>query len=333
MNRKNIPVILFGAIAAALIVVIIFDAFTNKKSEAEFFAMDTYISVKAEGADGEKAVPGLQMLINSLDTDVLSRHVENSEISNLNRNGGTVSDKMKNYLIPLIELSEKSGGKFDPVLGAVSDLWNFGDTPRLPSDEELKKALAVSGVDKIALSENTLSVENGALIDFGAAGKGIALDEAKALLETMKIKRACVSVGGSILCYGGKKFTVGIRDPKGNSGSYIMTVSMGAGCISTSGSYEQCFEENGKTYHHILDPDSGYPVDNGLVSVTVISRSGMMSDALSTACFALGIEKGSALAEEYSCEAVFVTDENKIYTTDGIRDAITVTDGAYSFAQ
>ncbi len=333
MNRKNIPLILFGVIAAILIAAIIFDAFAGKKAEAGFFAMDTYISVKTEGADGEKAIPELQTLINSLDTDILSRHAENSEISKLNRSGGTLGDKMKAYLEPLIELSVKSGGKFDPVLGAVSDLWNFGEAPRLPSDEEIKQALAVSGVDKIALSGNTLSVKNGALIDFGAAGKGIALDEAKALLDTMKIRRACVSVGGSILCYGEKNFTVGIRNPNGNSGSYIMTVSIGEACISTSGSYEQCFEENGKTYHHILDPDSGYPVDNGLVSVTVISQSGIMSDALSTACFALGIEKGSALAEEYSCEAVFVTDENKIYTTDGIRNAITVTDSAYSFAQ
>ena len=157
------------------------------------------------------------------------------------------------------------------------------------------------------------------------------LDEIKGILDSSGIKEAVISAGGSILVYGSRDFTVGIKDPEGGSG-YIAVLTVPQSCVSTSGSYERFFEADGKRYHHILDPKTGYPADNGLISVTVISQSGILSDALSTACFVCGIEDGMALAEEYGCEAVFIDNNHRIYVTEGIRDSIEITDGAYGFA-
>ena len=145
-------------------------------------------------------------------------------------------------------------------------------------------------------------------------------------------KRAVVSIGGSILLYGEGGFSVGIASPKKGSADYIATIKTGSGFVSTSGTYERCFDYKGVRYHHILDPVTGYPVQNGLASVTIVSDSGVLSDALSTACFVLGIEEGKKLAEQYGCQAINVTDDKHIYTTDEIKPQINITDTAYTIA-
>ena len=132
---------------------------------------------------------------------------------------------------------------------------------------------------------------------------------------------------------GEKQFTVGIRNPNGNAGSYIAKLHIPAGCVSTSGSYEQYFEQNGKRYHHILDPETGYPVDNGLISVTVISESGLLSDALSTACYVLGKDKGFDLLEKYNAYGVFVDKEQNIYLSDELKDNFRLKDSSFKVAE
>ena len=212
-------------------------------------------------------------------------------------------------------------------------MWSFGSSPAVPDSKKLSHALSHSGYEKIILSGGRIEKsDKEATLDFGAAGKGIALDEIKARLESRRVKNAVVSVGGSVLLFGKKEFTVGIRDPFGNSGSYVAKLGVSDCCVSTSGCYEQQFEQGGKKYHHILDPKTGYPVDNGLLSVTVISKSGLLSDALSTACFVLGIEKGSALAREYGCTAIFI-DEDKNICVEGDSGIIEITDGSYNLTE
>lgn len=330
-KKKSIIIAIFSAVVLCLAIAV-YSAFSPKKTSVDFFAMDTYITVSAEGKDSPSACEKIRELVNSLDSDVLSRRSKKSEISVINSGRGRMSEKMSGYISDMLGIYEASAGAFDFALGSVSDLWGFGNEPRLPADAEIKAALKKSGAGKISINGDEISA-NGAVIDFGAAGKGIALDEIKSLLNPMKIKNAVVSVGGSILLYGERDFTVGIRDPEGSSGSYIMTVSTPAACVSTSGSYEQNFEENGKIYHHILNPETGYPVQNGLVSVTVISDNGLASDALSTACFVLGAEKGMKLAEDYGCEVIFVDSQKKVTASDGIKNSVKITDNGYSFAE
>lgn len=321
------------AVVAAAAAAAIFFASSNEVKR-EFFAMDTFVSAKVKGFAAEDTADGISSLVRELDSKQLSRYTSGSEISRINSEAETVlSDEMRDYITELLEVGKMSGGKFDIALGAVSDLWSFNDSPRVPSSDELTEALSRSGSDKLSLSGNTLTRADGCIVDLGSAGKGIALDKVKSYLSDKKISSAVVSVGGSVLLYGKGSFNVGVRDPWGEAGRSVMTVKLGAGCVSTSGSYERCFEQGGKRYHHILDPDTGLPVENGLVSVTVISDSGLLSDALSTACFVLGAEGGAKLAAKYGCEAIFITEDKKVICTDGIKPNVTVLADGYTVVE
>lgn len=321
------------AVVAAVAAAAIFFASSNEVKR-EFFAMDTFVSAKVKGFAAKDAAGGISTLVRELDSKQLSRYTSGSEISRINSEAETVlSDEVRDYITELLEVGKMSGGKFDIALGAVSDLWSFNDSPRVPSTDELTEALSRSGSDKLSLSGNTLTRADGCIIDLGSAGKGIALDKVKSYLSDKKISSAVVSVGGSVLLYGKGSFNVGVRDPWGDAGRSVMTVKLGAGCVSTSGSYERCFEQGGKRYHHILDPDTGLPVENGLVSVTVISDSGLLSDALSTACFVLGAEGGAKLAAKYGCEAIFITENKKVICTDGIKPNVTVHADGYTVVE
>lgn len=321
------------AVVAAVAAAAIFFASSNEVKR-EFFAMDTFVSAKVKGFAARDAAGGISTLVRELDSKQLSRYTSGSEISRINSEAETVlSDEVRDYITELLEVGKMSGGKFDIALGAVSDLWSFNDSPRVPSTDELTEALSRSGSDKLSLSGNTLTRADGCIIDLGSAGKGIALDKVKSYLSDKKISSAVVSVGGSVLLYGKGSFNVGVRDPWGDAGRSVMTVKLGAGCVSTSGSYERCFEQGGKRYHHILDPDTGLPVENGLVSVTVISDSGLLSDALSTACFVLGAEGGAKLAAKYGCEAIFITEDKKVICTDGIKPNVTVLADGYTVVE
>ena len=320
------------AVVAAVAAAAIFFASSNEVKR-EFFAMDTFVSAKVKGFAAKDAAGGVSTLVRELDSK-LSRYTSGSEISRINSEAETVlSDEMRDYITELLEVGKMSGGKFDIALGAVSDLWSFNDSPRVPSTDELTEALSRSGSGKLSLSGNTLTRADGCIVDLGSAGKGIALDKVKSYLSDKKISSAVVSVGGSVLLYGKGSFNVGVRDPWGEAGRSVMTVKLGAGCVSTSGSYERCFEQGGKRYHHILDPDTGLPVENGLVSVTVISDSGLLSDALSTACFVLGAEGGAKLAAKYGCEAIFITEDKKVICTDGIKPNVTVLADGYTVVE
>lgn len=321
------------AVVAAVAAAAIFFASSNEVKR-EFFAMDTFVSAKVKGFAAKDAAGGISALVRELDSKQLSRYTSGSEISRINSEAEAVlSDEMRDYITELLEVGKMSGGKFDIALGAVSDLWSFNDSPRVPSTDELTEALSRSGSDKLSLSGNTLTRADGCIVDLGSAGKGIALDKVKSYLSDKKISSAVVSVGGSVLLYGKGSFNVGVRDPWGEAGRSVMTVKLGAGCVSTSGSYERCFEQGGKRYHHILDPDTGLPVENGLVSVTVISDSGLLSDALSTACFVLGAEGGAKLAAKYGCEAIFITEDKKVICTDGIKPNVTVLADGYTVVE
>lgn len=328
---KKTAIAIVIIIAALFIGFLAYDGVANAETETSFFSMKTHSTLKLKGIRSGKTAEEIRELTDKLDTEILSRTSTSSVVYQLNNNGGGNAQEISSYLNILLDVCQKSGGAFDFTLGAVSDLWSFGSTPILPDDAAISAALSHSGYEKLTLDGNNLVYDDKlSVIDFGAAGKGIALDEIKKLLAERKIKEAVVSVGGSILLMGDKEFTVGIRNPEGNSGSYIAKLHIPENCVSTSGSYEQQFEANGKKYHHILDPKTGYPVDNGLLSVTIISKSGILSDALSTACFVLGYEKGRALAEAYDCGVIFVTEDKKVYAENGAENYIEITDNSYT---
>lgn len=331
---KKTGIIIASVAAVFLIAFAVYDGIFNKETSTDFFAMDTVVSLKITGKNSAASAQQIKNKIALLDSDILSRHSADSLVSKLN-SGETVNDaEFAAYINELISVSQSSGGAFDFTLGALSDLWGFGSEPNVPNKQDIDDVLSNSGYEKITVKGSNVAVDGRrTVVDLGASGKGIALDKAKEILESEKAKRAVISVGGSILLYGDGEFTVGIRKPDGNAGEYIAVIKTNASCVSTSGNYERYFEEGGKRYHHILDPDSGFPAENGVISVTVISESGLLSDALSTACFVLGVEKGSELAGKLGCEAVFVTADKNIYATDGAKQMLTVNDNGYTLSE
>ena len=326
--KKKILIIILALVAVCAVSVVFCYSFLGSSS-AEFFAMDTYNSFNVTGADHKKVSDEIKAEVNNLDKNILSRQSKDSKISALNLNrGGELSDRLFDYFRILLDVYTTSGGKFDFTLGAVSDLWGFGKKTNVPDKKELDSVLSLSGAGKILLDGHTVSFPEGVVIDFGPVGKGIALDVIRDdILKESHISKGVVSLGGSVLTYGSKDFRVAVSAPFG--GGVMGVLTLPECCVSTSGTYERFFEEDGKRYHHILDPYTGYPVENGLVSVTVVSQSGILSDALSTACLACGLKDGMALAERYGCDAVFIDSDRNVYVTDGLSDKIEITDSSY----
>ena len=192
--------------------------------------------------------------------------------------------------------------------------------------------------DNTALNEeiSSIYIEDQCTLDLGAVGKGIACDVAQNYLKQQKeVSGAVIAVGGSILLYGskadGSNWNVAVQNPRGKDGEAMGVLSLsGTTNVSTSGDYEKYFMQNGKRYHHILDPSTGYPAESSLISVTVVSDNGLLSDGLSTACFVLGKEKGERLLETYGAEGVFIDQNKKVTVTKGLKDKFTILNEEYT---
>ncbi len=254
-----------------------------------------------------------------------------SEVASCNRNYAvngiyTFSDDIMEYLKEEFQIWEDTKGAFSPCIRPLADLWGIEDgEARIPEPEEIEAALKCINAENVEIVDSgIIFYEERMAIDFGAVGKGIACDLVREKLQGTNVRGAVISVGGSVLAYGdkgdGRNWHIGIQNPRAEEGKMFAVLDVEGGVvISTSGDYEKYFEQNGKRYHHIIDPATGYPVDNGLISVTVISESGFLSDALSTACFVMGTEKGLKYAEKKGVEAVFVTTDKKVYITSGLK--------------
>ncbi len=261
----------------------------------------------------------------------ISVRVPESEISKVNNNyviGGVcvLSDNVLHYLEEEMQIYEESEGAFSPCIRPISALWGIEDgMTEIPGEVQLRQSVLCCNASNLELVENGIIFkESGMALDLGAAGKGIACDEIKKQLDAAGVYGAVISIGGSILAYGdkgdGKEWHIGIQDPRGKTGEMFGVVDVEGGTmISTSGDYEKYFELDGVRYHHIFDPSTGYPVDNGLISVTIVTDNGLLSDALSTACFVMGLEAGMDYAEEKDVGAVFVTSDKKVYVTKSLR--------------
>lgn len=305
-------------------------------------AMGTVIQQTVYVSGEDSQTEKILWLIKKLEEETLSWRLETAELFQVNQYAGSgewleLSEEMSRILEQCLELTESTDGAFDVVLGPVARLWDIDGwaggqrtgTFRVPEEQALEQALLRSGYERLRLQFlpgeecATVYLEEGAAMDLGAVGKGLALDEIANYLETeTRITGAVVSVGGSVLTYGdkpdGTAWRVGIADPHNPSVNLGVLTLTGQWYVSTSGDYERYVESDGVRYHHILDPDTGYPADSGLSSVTVLADSGILSDGLSTACFVLGRERGMLLARQYGAEALFVERDGEIYMTPGM---------------
>lgn len=280
------------------------------------FACDTVVTVTAYAS--QKEADEAIRLCRAYER-LFSRTIEGSDIWNLNHAEGKPV-KVDPETIALLELAmevgEASDGAFDVTIAPVSALWDFtAEHPAVPAQSDLEQAARLVDYRNVKIEGDTVTLLNGCKLDLGGIAKGYIADSIAAYLKSRGIEHACINMGGNIVVFGGKPdgkpWTIGIRDPNGTPEQSEETVERYDGVLVTSGNYERFFLLDGKRYHHILDPKTGMPVQNGLASVTIFAESSAVADALSTACFVLGEKASAVLLERYNAKAIFLYQDGR----------------------
>ncbi len=295
-----------------------------------FFYLGTVIDIKIfEGPD----------LLDSIEDKILSydnlfnRKVETSDTYILNEKG---THKVHKDTLKLIETSVKyskmSDGYFDITINPIVNLWNIGtDNPRRPSDNEIESALKSVDYKNISINNDVVTLNNSATIDLGGIAKGFIADDIAEFKRKQGVKKAIINLGGNVYVIGNspkeKPWNIGVKDPF--NGDVLLKVMGEDMSVVTSGVYERFFEENGKLYHHIFNPFTGYPMDNEFLSLTVVSPHSIDGDALSTALFNLGPEKAFELAKEADLYIIGITKDKKILISNRLFDITEIFDDSY----
>ena len=308
-------------IAALLLCLVLCGCAAQPVVEKQSFALDTFITVKIlSGGDEQDAEAALQR-VDACEA-LLSAHRAGSDIDRLNASAGEfveVNEVTERVLRGAMELSALSGGALDVTLYEVSGLWNYkSDAPRVPAQEQIDAALKSRGMDRIALDAHAFALD-GVKIDLGAIAKGAIGDEARKALQECGVKTAILNLGGNIVTLGdkpgGSGWVIAVEDPLGD-GTVGNLRFYGSMSVATSSGKQRYFVADGKTYHHILDPETGCPADAGLLSATVIAPDGLTADALSTAVFVMGEDRARAMFEQHFADqkigAVLVRSDSSI---------------------
>lgn len=257
--------------------------------------------------------------------NLVSRTIPTSDISRINMSAGSsieVSDTTIELLKKGIEFGELTDGAFDITIAPLSELWDFKNNPgNVPSESDIVEALSHVNYKNIVIEGNTVTLNDPKVaIDLGGIAKGYMADQLKKYLLNEGVTSAIINLGGNVLTIGekpdGTSFNIGIQKPFDEQNETITSVQVKDSSVVTSGSYERYFKVDATIYHHILNTETGYPCSNGLLGVTILSEESIDGDALSTACFALGLEKGQELiASLEGIDAIFVTEDFEIVDT------------------
>lgn len=308
------------------------------------FLMDTIISIKIYDNGDEALMDNLFERLRAIENK-MSITIKTSDVSMINKNAGIKPVKVDPETYYVLERAKEyarlSDGSYDPTIGPLVDLWDFKSEEKerdtIPTKDRIKNTLHLIGYEKLELLDNNrvFLSEKDMIINLGSIVKGYAADEMKKILVENDVEAAIVDLGGNIYAYGNKKdgtpFRIGIQDPKEVTGKKIGVIEVKDKSIVTSGNYERYFVYNGKRYHHILDTTTGYPSENSLDGVSIISDQSIDGDALSTTLFTLDIEKGEKLLDSLEgIEAIFITKDNKIYISDKISKDFTLENKDYN---
>lgn len=338
-NRRNIGI----GIAAAVLLLVFGIFYTKRQGQAEpisatEFKLNTVVKVTIYDSKDETLLEEVMALCDTYER-MFSRTREDSEIYRLNE--GTLPKEDGYYILSeecadLIEkglyYSEVSKGAFDITIEPVSSLWDFTSGESVvPDNGAIAEAVNRVGYENVDLQGNKIRFEKeGMGIELGAIAKGYIADKMKEFLVDRGVKSAIIDLGGNVLCIGERvdeeAFRIGIQKPYAKRNETIATAEIRDRSVVSSGIYERYFEKDGKQYHHILNPKSGYPYENGLVSVTILSEKSVDGDALSTTCFSLGLEKGLELINQLpETQAVFITEDGTIHFSEGFEEEVPLT--------
>lgn len=301
----------------------------NKEATQSLFAMDTYMEITAYGRNSERAVEAAADEIKRLDA-LLSTGSQTSEVTALNKDKtGTLSDDTAYLFARSQEINRDTDGAFDITIYPVMRAWGFtGEGFRVPSEEELSTLTDAVDMTQLFYENGVLTIPDNMEIDFGGIAKGYTSEHVAKIMEQYGIKSAKLNLGGNVQTIGAKPdkraWKIAIKSPD-ESEAYLGIVSVMDKAVVTSGGYERYFEQDGVTYHHIIDPATGKPAQNGLVSVTIISGDGTYADGMSTALFVMGKERSISYwkAHREQFDFVLLDESGKMYVSEGIEKDFT----------
>lgn len=308
------------------------NASDDAEAVRDVFAMDTYMTVKAYGFNGDAAVDAAVDEINRLDA-LLSTGKKDSEIGQINaNNGGQLSEDGAVLMERSLELYKSTNGAFDVAIYPVMKAWGFTDgNYQVPDTDALKATLELVDPSLIDYDKETSTVsfkKDGVQIDLGGIAKGYTSFRIMDIYKEKGVTSGLVNLGGNAQVFGtkpdGSLWRVAVQSPDSED-EYLGVLETKDKAIITSGGYERYFEKDGVTYHHIIDPSTGYPADNGLISVTIVSADGTLADGLSTSLFVMGKDKAIDYWRAHSDEfdMILLTDDEKLYVSAGIKDSFT----------
>ena len=331
MKYKLLTTLLAGTVACVSLAGC--DTASTSQTQVDDFKLDTYVTITSYDNTSEEV---LQNALNLCDKyeKIFSMHDESSELWSLNHNETqVVSDDLGIAINKGFEMYRASDGHFQISIGSVSGLWDFhGDNPydtRFPDDELLKEKLKYVDDSKISLTKEgsgwRVNKPSETVIDLGAVAKGYIADGIKDYLVSEGCTSAVINLGGNVCCIGdknGSPFNIGIRKPFGEANDTVAVFELNDMSLISSGISERYFKDySERIYHHILDPETGYPYDNELYQVSIITKSSLDGDCLSTLCFTLGLEEGLKLIEETpDTEAVFITSDEELHFSSGAKN-------------
>ena len=312
--------------------------------QKQIFAMDTIMTLTAYGKNAEAGLDAASSVINSMEA-LLDPELPTSTTYAINHAEGAnvvVNAQIAKMLSTAKTVYENSDGALDLSIYPVVKLWGFVDGRYyVPLNEEISVQLVRKAFDKMILTSYpatgsySVSFPAGTEISFGSIGKGCAAENAISAMRQAGVKSGIISLGGNVQTLGqkpdGSLWTVAIQDPN-NTASWVGTVQVGETAVVTSGSYQRFFEFDGNTYHHIINPQTGGPVSNGLLSATIICEDGTMADALSTAMFVLGETRALNYWRQHGgFEMILVNKNNQITCTKGLIDSFTANTAASGY--
>ena len=315
---------------------------TQQEQSVQIIAMDTAMTFTAYGKGAEKAIQNSSVEVRRLDK-LLSRTNEDSTVSKLNASNGegvAVGEEICALLASSAEYTNLTDGAFDITVAPVVSAWGFTTAENhVPTQAELDALLEHTGMENLTLEGDTAVLEPGTGIDLGAIAKGYASDRIAEIFRESGVERGWAALGGNVLAWGTRPdkqpWVIGIQDPANpyDATDYVGRIKLENAFAVTSGSYQRFFETDGKVYHHIIDPATGYPAESGLVSVTVVADAengnGTMCDALSTALFVMGEEKAVEFWRSGVCdfEMILVTEDGRAVISAGLSESFAVEEG------
>ncbi len=338
MNYKKLSIIL-------IIITLITMPGCSKKNQAPVFKtefmMGTLCSIKIYDKDHSKAMNKAFDRIKEIENE-MTINKSGSEVDSINAAAGEKPVKVSLDTYTVIKkglyYSELSEGKFDITIGPLVKLWGIGtDNAKVPSSLELEGVKKLINYKNIVLDEENKSImlkDKNMILDLGAIAKGYTADEVAKVLKANGITHAIINLGGNIFVMdknpNGNKWRIGVQNPFSQRGESVGTIEVSDESIVTSGIYERYFEKDGKHYHHILDSSTGYPYENSIAGISIISKKSVDGDALSTSVFTMGLEDGLKFLKTINdVEGIFITKNKEVYITPGLKGKFKVTDSSF----